>query len=382
MNADDAPPAGQNFIAEPHRLSANERTILDLVRNSVSTRADLTRATGLTAQSVSRIVDALVQNDLLQMGDRISHGRGQPSTLVELNPNTLHVIGVSIMTDAVSAALLDFSGQLLASHKLRLRRHSLREIQQTIGRLIDRLQDRAEADPRHLFGLGVGVTGYFTGVRRQFNPPSPLDDLALIDLDELLAEEFCCPVWIDNDGSVAAIGESFAGAGRDYAIFAYLHFAMGVGGGIVINNQIFRGAYGNAGEVAGILRPEFHDDRPTMELLRKEMNAAGHSFETINDMLENFDADAPGVAAWLKRTQPHLQSMMSAISSVFDPEAIVLGGRMPESLARRVIDSLEFYSVPRRDTPKPFPRLLASEVAGDAAAIGAAAMPLKRHFFA
>jgi predicted NBD/HSP70 family sugar kinase len=73
--------------------------------------------------------------------------------------------------------------------------------------------------------------------------------------------------------------------------------------------------------------------------------------------------------------------VVSAISATVDPDAIVLGGRLPASLAQRLIPRLAFYNPPRRARPRPIPRIVGTEVQGDAAILGAAVLPLKSLFF-
>ena len=86
-------------------LSANERRVLQLVRlGQASTRAEITQATGLAAQSISRIVDALAARGLLTFGERIVQGRGQPGVKLELNRSAAHAVGLSINRQGVVQA--------------------------------------------------------------------------------------------------------------------------------------------------------------------------------------------------------------------------------------------------------------------------------------
>lgn len=363
-------------------LTLNERRVLQIVRLGTDvTRAEITQITPLTAQSISRIVDALVGRGLLCMGERVIHGRGQPSVQLQLNRSAAHAVGLSIMTDAVSGAVMDLSGEVLTTRWHHLTSLDRGAILSSCRAVYDELLAASGLGPRAIAGVGVGVTGYFTGTNRQVNPPDPLDALALVDLDRLLADTLERPVWVDNDGNVAAMGEALNGAGRRHATFAYLYFAMGLGGAIVINGSLYPGVFGNAGEFAGILPPADHDKRPTLELLRAMMADRGHPHRDIYEMIRHFDLATPGVSDWLELAVPRLNAVVSAISAVLDPEAIVLGGRIPRPLAQQLVAAVEFYSVPRRGVGKPYPALLVTEVDGDAAAIGAAAIPLKARFF-
>lgn len=364
-------------------LSLNERRVLTFLRQHADmTRAELTQHIGLTAQSVSRIVDSLESLGLIFSGARVNTGgRGQPSVRLHLNRNSVFGVGLSIMTDAVSGAVMDIAGNVVSEDWLRLPATDADTIMTVCQNLFVQLLAQAGVRKEQVIGVGAGVTGYFVGHGRHFNPPDPLDSLAFVDVDAMLSDVLDLPVWIDNDGNVAAMGELIAGVGARYRSFAYLFFSMGIGGAIVIDGRLIPGAFGNAGEFGGVIPPQDHDIRPTLELLRVMMADRGREYATIYDMLRDFDINAPGVEEWIDLTRPILTLICSSIGAVVDPAAIVLGGRLPKALAERLTREVEFFSVPRRGVPKPFPEVVVSAVTGDAAAIGAAATPLNAMFF-
>ena len=364
-------------------VSANERSILDLVRRSNGmTRARLARETGLTAQSISRLVDSLTQRGLVVAGERIASGRGQPSVIVRLREQYGYSIGLSLMTDAIACVLMDFSGSVARETSITLPGSvDQAQILSRASEAIDALLEPGNGERERIVGLGVGITGFFVNDEGWINPPEPLQALGMTDIKGLFADRFGWPVWVDNDGNVAAMGESLTGVGLEYDTFAYIFLSTGIGGSVVIDNRVYSGAYGNAGEFAGILPEDKHDERPSLELLRKIITGNGVDIANVNELAERFDPYWPGIDEWMSIIRPHLQSIVSSISAVLDPQAIVLGGRIPKALAERVIADIRFFNVPRRGHARPTPALLSSRVAGDAAAIGAAAMPLKAKYF-
>lgn len=364
-------------------LTPNERRVMAIVnRRADATRAEVTREVELTAQSISRIVDSLIDRGFLSLGEKVVTGRGQPSARLVLNKDAAYGVGISIMTDAISAVVMNLGGEIIATDWVHLTKLDRNSISSSARTLIDGLVERAGVEGRRIAGVGAAVTGYFVGERRQVNPPDPLGDLAFIDIDSMLVDALQRPVWVENDGKAAAMGEALTGVGRAFRTFAYVFFSKGLGGAVVIDGQVFPGAFGNAGEFAGVWQSGEHDDRPTLELLRKIMAQNGPEHPDIYAMIRDFDVDAPGVAEWIEHALPKLDLMASAISAVLDPEAIVLGGRIPKPLAERLAERMTFYGVPRRGILKPIPSILISTVSGDAAAIGAAATPLKARFFA
>lgn len=363
-------------------VSANERDLLDLVRKSgTTTRAELGRATGLTAQSVMRLVDELVERGMLQFGEAVpQEGRGKPAMAVSLRANYAYAMGVSITTDSIALALMDFAGNVLAHHSEPMPTLSRAALLRRVRTLVERLLRKAHVNERRLFGIGMGITGFFIGDGAKVNPPSPLDELALVELDALFADALGHPVWLDNDGSVAAIGESLHGLGRQFRDFAYFYFGHGFGGGLVMDGRCIRGAHGNAGEFAGML-PRLGLERAALETLRALLNEDGLNLPDIQSMVESYDPSWPAIEHWIKRVAPGLSVIASAVVAILDPQAIVLGGRIPKDLANRLIPHIEIDNLSRRGHVRPVPRILSAQTPFDAVATGAATLPFKECFF-
>jgi len=232
-------------------------------------------------------------------------------------------------------------------------------------------------------GLGLAIPGYFTSHGHRLNPPDPLTELAEIEIDREMAERLQLPVWIENDANASAIGEHMNGVGRHLRDFAYIHHTYGLGGAIIINNQLVRGFHGNAGEYSGILAPDSLETRPTLELLRRYVCDDGTPVENISTLIATFNIDWPGVERWLDTVCAPLSRIVTAIASVLDPQAIVLGGQIPKPLAARLKERITIHEgKKRRGRYPPRPEILVSEVVGDPAVLGAAAIPLKASFYA
>lgn len=363
-------------------MTANEKRVVEIIhRQADATRADVTRETDLAAQSISRIVDGLVDRGLVSLGEKMITGRGQPSPHLLLNHDAAYSVGLSIMTDAVSGVVMNLGGEVIAKHWIHLTDVHRDAIFHSAKTVFDQLVAATGIDHHRIAGVGVAVTGFFVGRGRQVNPPDPLGEIAFIEIDRELVASVQRPVWLENDGKAAAMGEALTGIGRRFPTFAYIFFSMGLGGAVVIDGRVFPGVFGNAGEFAGIWRLDEQDDRPTLEQLRRMMAQGGVAHPDIYAMISDFDVDAPGVEEWIDRALPRLDQLASAISAVLDPEAVVLGGRIPKALAQRLADRMAVYGIPRRNVIKPNPQIVVSTVSGDAAAIGAAATPLKARFF-
>ena len=122
-------------------------------------------------------------------------------------------------------------------------------------------------------------------------------------------------------------------------------------------------------------------DHPNLENLRQLQNQRGSDFATVSHMLDHFDPTWSSIDEWLHKTAPALNIAVSAVSAVLDPDVIVLGGQLPTALAERMVPMIAFSSVPRRGYIRPVPLVVPARVVVEPALLGAAALPLRAHFF-
>lgn len=378
-------PIGRRFLRHDDGpvASDSERWMLELVRRAgVMSRADLTRASGLSVPGAKGLIDGLVERGLLQLGPPATRGRGQPSASVSLVADFAYSIGLSIMVDGFELALMDLSGQVVGHCAVRAFPLHLEEAVAEAGRQITRLLRRHGVARERVFGIGASMTGPRTGQGSRVNPPLSLGaEWAEAELDQLLAARLGQPVWMDNDANCAALAECLFGVGRRCADFVYLHFTDGFAAGLVSGGGMLRGAHGNAGEMGRIFALTGLP-RPTLESLRRRLSEAGHDLPDLHTMLDRYDPDWPQIDDWIEEVRPSIVVAVAASMALVDPQAIVFGARLPEDLARRLIGQVAFEQAPRRGTPSPNPELVIAEVTQSPAMVGAAAVPLKLHFFA
>lgn len=364
------------------RPTDSEASILGhVLRNPGTIQPEISRHCALSQQTVSRLVNELVDRGALVLGNRQASGRrGQPSMSISVNPHYAYSLGVALMTDAMSVLLMDFAGNVVDYDYVAMPAMTRRAVFARLGEVRDRFLDRTPAARERLTGVGIGISGYCLDGKSRYNPPRSLDDWAMVAIDELFSEALGLPAWVENDANAAAIGESFLGAGRDHADFVYVFMAAGLGGGVVIDHRLMRGKHGNGGEL-GLILPWRLFQLPTLETLLQSVRKAGIELDGIAQMLVQFDPEWPGVAEWIEQSRDPLSLIASAIAALLDPDVIVLGGRIPRVLAEMVIPTIELFDDARRQEPRPLPRVMLSQTRVDACAIGAAMLPLEQRFY-
>ncbi len=367
-------------IFEPN--SDVERDISGLVlRRGPMTQAQISQAIKRPQQTVSRLLSRLVERGLLRPGERVSSGkRGQLSVKMEIVPDYAYSFGISILWDAVAVTVMNFGGEVLGSRQRPMATMSHDSVVAELRHMIGDLKADWSLDGDRIFAAGVGIPGTFMRETGQVNTPLILDEWANINLEEALADDLELPVWVDNDGNAAAIGESLFGVGRWASDFIYLYIDTGIGGGVIHSGGLVRGAFGNAGEL-GQLLPPFIYPHPNLKLLRELVCRRGVEVETVSDVVNNFDPDWPGVDDWIARARDSLSLIASAGAALLDPAAIVIGGRIPQSLVAKVIPHIEIYDQRRRSFERPLPPIVAAEAGGESVSMGAAALPFTKYTF-
>ncbi|WP_298200656.1 ROK family transcriptional regulator [Novosphingobium sp.] len=371
------------FAESRQQPSESEARILGVVlRSNGATQPEIARATGLSQQTVSRLVnDLLASGALVQGGKRSSGRRGQPTVELAIAPPFAYSLGIALMTDAMSIALMDFSGRVVGHEYFTMPVMSRKAVFARIDEVRERLLAATPLARERLVGAGIGILGPCLDGKARFNPPRALDEFAMVPIDELFAERLGLPCWAESDGNAAAVGESFLGAGRSFANFVYIYVAAGLGGGIIINNRLLRGSHGNSGEIGRML-PWRNFQIPTLETLLDSLRKAGVELDGLSTMLARFDPEWPGVDEWISRSRDQFSLIASGIAALVDPEAIVFGGRIPPELAAKLLPAIELFDDARREMPRPLPRIIASQTGFDACAVGAAMLPLEQTYYA
>jgi len=160
-------------------------------------------------------------------------------------------IGVDLGGTTVKTGLIDSDGKILAQSKL----PTLAEEnpQAVIGQIVKTIQEvLPHAKGKTVAGIGIGAPGLIQNPGGIVKSPPNMNNWDIVPLAEEISKVFNMRVEVDNDANVAAVAEAKFGAGKEYPNFLFIIWGTGVGGGIIMNNQIYRGISGGAGEVGHI----------------------------------------------------------------------------------------------------------------------------------
>lgn len=374
--------------SNPERNRAhNRRVVLEVIRlHGHLGRTEIARRAQLTAQAVANIVEELLDEGLLVELGRMRSGRGQPPIQFAVNPNGPVTVGVEIAADHMVTVLLDLSGGLRAQSISPLERTDPEYIPGKVAEEIGKL--RASAQETRLLGVGVVMPGPFDIEGMSSVGPATLPGWTGADPVKLIAKATGESVVLENDATAAAVGERLYGAGRQSGNFCYLYFGVGLGLGVIQDGRPLRGAFGNAGEIGHVgLVPRkgktSYGAAGALErfvsvyALREQLALAGIYAANVDDIQALHDDNNPHLMAWIASAADYLAPTVGMLENIFDPETIIFGGGLPDSVLDAVIAALDPLpvSVATRRT-RTAPRVLRGQTGQLTAALGAAALPL------
>jgi predicted NBD/HSP70 family sugar kinase len=302
-------------------------------------RAQIARGTGLSKPTVSQALVALHRAKLVREAGRTSGGKGPAAVLYELNPKAGWVAGIDVGRQWVRAAIADLNGNLVARRDERSRTRSADALIEQIARVAHELAAEAGIKWRQVTVATVGSPGVFQPSSGQVEFAHNLPGWGRRGLVEALHEELSTDLTFENDVNLATVGEQWHGLGKGVANFVFLHVGTGVGMGVVLNGELFRGSGGNAGEIAYL--PLATSDPHDPDNLRRGALEGAVGAKGVVSLARKIGMRAPltpkRIFAAARRGEERAVTVVdlvaerialsvSAVVSVIDPELVILGG--------------------------------------------------------
>lgn len=220
-----------------------------VLRQGPLSRADLRRGIGTSLSMVTGAVQELFTAGLLVESGRALSTGGRPPEILDLAPGIGGVLATDIGASNVRVAAADCRGQILFRETRSIHEPSFRRLRPLAMRLNEKARRHVTGPVRAVAVAVSGIVDPATGrVSRVDNIPGWPDDSDLSWLDR-----FGAPLLVDNEANLAALGEHQAGAGSGVSDMLFVAVGAGVGTGLILNNALYRGSTGAAGEI-GLFR--------------------------------------------------------------------------------------------------------------------------------
>ena len=252
----------------------------------------------------------------------------------------MNILAIDIGGTMIKYGLVSFDGKILSTDKIETEAEKgLENILNKIDNIFKRYKENNPV------GIAVSGTGQINGMIGKVIGGNPIiPNWIGTNLVKILEEKYNLPIVLENDVNCVALGEKWIGAGKNLKNFICLTIGTGIGGGIILNNQLFRGENFVAGEFGHILikKGEFEQFASTTALIRlvKERTE-----KTLNGK-EIFDLEKKEIVEYQEVISEWIENLTDGLSSIvycFNPANIILGGgviEQGEALINRVKNSL------------------------------------------
>jgi len=360
--------------------SLNARTVLELIEaEGPISRAEIARQSGLSKPTVSLALNRLVESDIVREVGRSSGGRGPAAVLYQIDASAGYVVGLDVGRRWLRVAVADLSGAVVARRERRSTTRSAHALLERLEELVAAVLADAGVASRQVDRWVLGTPGVVRQGGRSLVLAPNLPGWGKPEVLSRLHERFG-DVEVENDVNLATLAEKRYGYGRDVDNFVVMSIGTGVGMGLVLNGQLYRGANGAAGEIgylpfgSGPKRRGGHEGRLEAEtgsdavvrharalgmtgrLTAAAVFAAARGGDPTAQRVVDGEAERIGLA-------------LASVVAVVDPTLVVLGGGIGQSadlLLKRVRAQLHSLSPMQ-------PRCVVSALGDDAVLLGALA---------
>jgi glucokinase-like ROK family protein len=239
-------------LANHNVKNFNKHAVVDLIRfaGKPISRTDIAQEMGLTRASVTIIINDLIENDILLESESRSTRSGRPPVVLEINPRSGRVAAIDVGATHLSVALGDFSAQILDETEQPFRIADGPEpCLEVADRALKSILEKNGLKVSDLSAIGLSVPGpVITEIGMVMSPPI-MPGWDRFPIRARLEKLWKVPLTLNNDANFGALGEWVYGAGRGEKNLAFIKVGSGVGAGLIINQQIYGGTTGSAGEI-------------------------------------------------------------------------------------------------------------------------------------
>ena len=385
----------------------NRSVVLNLIKDrGPLSRADISRITKLTRSTISSIVSYLIKKNLVKETGLSSSGVGRKGILLKLNPKAYYVVGVDLGTLNTIAVVVDLEGKIM--ERVEHPTNSERSKDKVIERLkavIHEVITASNINIQKIAGIGLAVPGLVDS-KKGIMLITPNFGWRNTPIGEILEKEFHTPIFIDNNNNVMALGEAEFGIAQGVRNFVCINVGMGIGSGIVINGELYRGETESTGEI-GHTTVDYNGPKCScgnygcLEVMaaapaiaKRAVKAVKEGKKTLISELVNSNLDEISAAivaeaankgdklaqGIIEKTGEYLGTGIANIINLFNPQMVIIGGGVAQAgdlIFNPLKKTMEKRAFP---VPAKVAKIVASSLGRDCTVIGAATLVLKKTF--
>ncbi|HNS67517.1 MAG TPA: ROK family transcriptional regulator [Mesotoga infera] len=316
-------------------LRETEEKVMRIVRcEGLISRADIARKSGLSKPVVSVVVNNFIsQGSIVEAKEGESSRKGgKKPILLSFVPDYKYIVGVDVGGNKLISILSDLDGKIVEKAKF-----STKSIcdEKAFFELVEKSVLAVMKVPvSKVMGIGIGVPG-------TVSPESgmifymPAFGLRKVNLKRHVEERFKVPTFISNDVTLNALGEMWAGAAKGCRNVFLMALGTGTGAGLIINNELYEGTSGMAGEIGYMITDWSREKNLSFVFGSLESWFSGYAFEkllsefenepTVAQMFDHSDVN-PRFKEIVTVACEHLSVVVANVITLLDPDVVVITG--------------------------------------------------------
>lgn len=334
-----------------------------LRRQGPISRSDISQKMGINVVSISNYIDDFIKHNLVYEKELDVSEGGRRPVLLDLNARAGFAIGVGLNLMNMVGLLVDLKGNIITKTQVVRPQASVKEVSECLLEIVREILRRSKGYTENIKGIGVGIAGLINKKDGSVHWPQKMDHYytyASVDLPlrELMEKEFNLPVLIENDATSACFGEHWLDLAGGYKNILYMF--SGVGCGIIINGEVYRGSQGYAGELSVYNYKEqdlfscatgspcflkrWDTDLGVVNdlklLLTQDKGKAEEFFQITQTNMETIDLKSVFIASRLKNhaaifvlegAAKRLGIKIASLVNLLNPQVVVIGGGFEEA---------------------------------------------------
>lgn len=341
--------SGPVSIADGRVVKPLSQQVFERIRSlGRVSRSDVAKDLGVSPGSITAAVSGLMEAGLVREEPRAPRdtSRGRPPVDLSVVADVRHVVGMTLRDGLQSAVVSDFVGNVLADLELPCvpGAKSLEATVAEIDVLLDKVLARAGLERCDLSAVGLGLPGFVDHPHGLVHW-SPLLRERKAEIGPVLTAHLGVPVHVDNDVNLLALAELWFGMGRDLANFAVVTIEHGVGMGLILDNQLYRGALGMGLEIGhttvqldgalcrcgqrGCLEAYIADYalvREASTALEWDLRVTRSPQQTLEILFDQAKAGNDAARLIFERAGRYLSMGLANVIRIFDPELLIISG--------------------------------------------------------
>lgn len=380
-------PIAQRGTNQLDLRSYNERLLLQLVRrHGEITKAEATRASGLSANATSVIFRELEKSGLVLRGERILGRIGQPSTPMRINPDAHRYVTLKIGRRSAELAVINFVGEILSHRREAYSYPTPARVMDFLRRMLTPVLRSSKTTRRKVTAMAVAMPFELWSWTDDFGAPrEELQAWRDFDIAMSLDKEVPWTVVVENDGTAACRAEQIFGDHSGKQDWIYFFLGTFIGGGIVLNGSVFPGRRGNAGGFGPMRVPDMVGgdrliDHASLIVLERSLASAGFDPAKIYEEATDWADFGEHLEQWLQRASKSLSHAVVSSLSIMDFDSVIIDGAVPPMVKNRLVAEVIKQLKVADLQGVLFPAVEPGQIGRDARLIGAAGVLINQHY--